>query len=453
MTAHVDILGAGQCGTLLATMLAKRGFSVDVYERNPDPRTGSAAAGRSINLALAARGMHALDRIGVLERVRPLLVPMRGRRVHNIDGSTEFLPYGQREHEQIYSVSRGRLNQILLDVAEDAGDVTIHFGQRVSGYDADDAIVMLHDVDQARDYRLAATPVFAADGAGSAVRNALAQSRAIGATEELLPHGYKELSIPAGPDGRFQLDPDALHIWPRGGYMLIALPNPEGDFTLTLFLPNEGESSFAVLDTEPEAAAFFERQFPDVAPLITNLAWSAVNHPVGLLGTVRCRRWHDAGNVLLIGDAAHAVVPFHGQGMNLAFEDCVVLEGILDRMGPDWDRVFDAYEKEQRSNANAIADMALENYVEMRDTIRNPAFALQKELSFELERRLPGQFIPRYSMVMFHAEIPYSVARSRGVVQSALLEEYTRGCATLADVDVDAAEAAARSRLEPLPAR
>ncbi|MDX1499163.1 MAG: NAD(P)/FAD-dependent oxidoreductase [Woeseiaceae bacterium] len=450
MSPHVDILGAGQCGALLATMLAGRGFAVDVWERSPDPRAGGAPAGRSINLALAARGINALERIGVLDRIRPLLVPMRGRMVHEVDGATEFLPYGQREGEQIYSVSRGHLNRLLLDVAEDAGDVTLHFGQRVTGYDADRAVVTLHDVATGSDHEIAANPVFAADGAGSAVRHALDAARGIGATEDLLPHGYKELTIPAGPGGEFRMEPNALHIWPRGGFMLIALPNPGGDFTLTLFLPNEGEPSFAELTDEAAAARFLERWFPDAVELIDEPAHALVANPLGLLGTVRCNRWHDGGNVLLIGDAAHAVVPFHGQGMNLAFEDCIVLERILDDTGPEWSEVFPAYERVQLKNANAIADMALENYVEMRDTVRDPRFALQKELAFELERRLPGRFIPRYSMVMFHAEIPYSVAKKRGAVQSELLDEFTRGAKTLADIDIDTAIEAVEQRLPPL---
>lgn len=447
---HVSILGAGQCGTLLATMLSRNGFSVDLYERNNDPRGADAAAGRSINLALAARGINALDKAGLLPVVEPLLVPMRGRMIHEIDGSTEFLRYGQRADEQIFSVSRGRLNQILLDAAEEVGNIEIHFGQQALSYNPDTHRVQLRDLAENADYEIEADPVIAADGAGSVIRQALDRSRGIDATEDLLPHGYKELSIPAAPGGGFQLEPDALHIWPRNDFMLIALPNPGGDFTLTLFLPNEGDASFAALADEATAAAFFETHFADVAPLIENLPRAVVSHPLGLLGTIRCRHWHDSGNVLLIGDAAHAVVPFHGQGMNLAFEDCVVLERILSEIGTDWENVFSRYETEQLVNANAIADMALENYVEMRDTVLDPKFALQKELSFELERRLPDRFIPRYSMIMFHAEIPYSVAQQRGEVQSALLEEFTQCADTLDQVDVDAAEVAAIEQLTPL---
>ena len=449
---HVNILGAGQCGTLLATMLARKGMMVSLFERNIDPRGEFAAAGRSINLALSARGINGLSKAGVLSRVAPLLVPMRGRIVHALDGSTEFLPYGQRDDEQIYSASRGELNKILLDAAEDVGNVEIHFGHAATGYDAAAKRAHVLDIEADNDYEIEAHPVIAADGAGSVIRNALDEADTVGAKEVLLAHGYKELAIPAGPDGAFQLEGNALHIWPRGEFMLIALPNPSGDFTLTLFLPNEGETSFASLTSEQAAAQFIEDQFPDAAPLITEAARTVVENPLGLLGTVRCRHWHDGGNVLLIGDAAHAVVPFHGQGMNLAFEDCVVLDRILEASDADWQDVFSSYENEQLVNANAIADMALENYIEMRDTVRDPKFALRKALAFELERRLPGQFIPRYSMVMFHAEIPYSIAQQRGDVQEKLLVEFTSNADELGQIDINAAAAAAAELLAPIEA-
>ncbi len=449
-SSHVNILGAGQCGTLLATMLARRGMNVSLFERNEDPRGEFATAGRSINLALSSRGINGLQQAGVLERVGPMLVPMRGRMIHELDGSTEFLPYGQREDEQIYSASRGELNKLLLDAADAAGNIEIHFGHAATRYDPDAQRVHLLEIEGDHDFEIETSPVIAADGAGSVMRNALHSLGVIDAREILLEHGYKELAIPALPDGSFRLEPNALHIWPRGEFMLIALPNPGGDFTLTLFLPNEGETSFASLHSESAAAEFMDEYFPDVVPLIEEPARAVVENPLGLLGTVRCDRWHDRGNVLLIGDAAHAVVPFHGQGMNLAFEDCVVLTRILDQSNAGWEDLFARYEAEQHRNANAIADMALENYVEMRDTVRDPRFALQKELSFELERRLPERFIPRYSMVMFHAEIPYAVARERGAVQQQLLEQFTSDAGSLDDVDLEAAAAAAIDRLEPI---
>ncbi len=446
----MNILGAGQCGTLLAAILARHVPSVDLFERSSDPRVGSASAGRSINLALAARGIRALETADVMSHVKPLLVPMRGRMVHNVDGSTEFLPYGHRDDEQIYSVSRGHLNQVLLNAAEEHRNVSIHFQHEVQAYDPSRGVARVRDHVGNTDIELDGPALIAADGAGSVVRNSYAASELIGASEARLQHGYKELAIPAGPDGTFQLDAGALHIWPRGGFMLIALPNPGGDFTLTLFLPNEGDQSFAELQNEVRVAAFFASNFADAAALIPNLCDAVINNPLGLLGTVRCRHWHDGGTMLLIGDAAHAVVPFHGQGMNLAFEDCVLLEKVLRQHGPDWKAVFERFESIQLTNANAIADMALENYVEMRDTVRDPKFALQKALAFELERRLPDRFIPRYSMVMFHADIPYRVAKDRGAVQQTLLEQLTQDVDRLEQIDLDAAVASVRAQLAPV---
>ena len=447
---NINIIGAGQCGTLVAIMLARHGYQVEVYERFRDPRIEDPEAGRSINLALAARGLNALQQVGIDALLEPLLVPMRGRMVHGEDGSTEFLPYGQQAGEQIYSVTRLGLNQILLGAAEKLDNVNLNFEQNAIGYDAPDRTVHVRDERDGSLYQVAADPLFAADGAGSKIRRSFDGTGTFGGVENLLPHGYKELSLPAGPEGRFQLDPGALHIWPRGGFMLIALPNPGGDFTMTLFLPNSGNNSFEQLTDERAITAFFERHFPDAAPLIPNLAEDMLNHPLGVLGTVRCRHWHDRGNVLLLGDAAHAIVPFHGQGMNLAFEDCVLLDRIVTELGSDWPNVFARFEAEQLANANAIADMALDNYVEMRDTVRDPKFALRKELAFELERRLPERFIPRYSMVMFHADIPYLTAQRRGEVQRALLEEFTFEADTLEEVDVDGAAAAAMRRLAPI---
>jgi kynurenine 3-monooxygenase len=444
---QVTIIGAGLCGSLLAIMLKRRGCDVSVLERRADPRAGTAVAGRSINLALSARGIRALRHAGVFSKVAPLLMPMRGRIIHNEDGSAELQPYGQREDEQIFSVSRAELNRILTDTAECEYDISVTFEQEAREFDTASGELRVTDLAHGRQYTLRHQPVVAADGAGSAIRRALGAS--IGATEALLPHGYKELSIPPGPGGRHRIEAGGLHIWPRGGFMLIALPNPGGDFTLTLFMPDEGRHGFDSLDDSTKVRTFFLRWFADIVPLIPDLTETFLTNPVGILGTVRCRRWHDGGNVLLIGDAAHAIVPFHGQGMNLAFEDCMLLERILGTK-QDWEETFAAFETEQLPNANAIADMALENYVEMRDTVRDPRYRLRKELSFELERRLPGRFIPRYSMVMFHDEIPYAVAQQRGAVQQELLDELVRNAGSLDEIDLNAAETMVSNRLPSL---
>jgi len=448
----INIIGAGQCGTLLAIMLARQGFIVDVFERNHDPRIVDAEAGRSINLALAARGLNALQQAGIYAQIEPMLVPMRGRMVHQENGDTEFLPYGQTSAEQIYSVTRSDLNEVLLGVADGIPNVRLHFRQQAIGFDAPDCTVHVRDLDDNSLYEVEARPLFAADGAGSIIRRSFDGSDTFGGIESLLRHGYKELQICPATDGGWKLEPNALHIWPRGGFMLIALPNPGGDFTLTLFLPNEGDPGFSSLRDRASVESFFDEHFGDVAPLIDNLVDDVVNRPLGVLGTVRCRHWHDRGNVLLIGDAAHAVVPFHGQGMNLAFEDCVVLDHIMRTVGGDWRYVFRLFEEQQLENANAIADMALENYIEMRDTVRDPKFALRKALAFELERRLPEYVVPRYSMIMFHADIPYAAARQRGDLQRKLLDQFTADVESLEEVDIVAAEAAVKAQLEPLDA-
>lgn len=447
---NVTIIGAGLCGSLLSIILARRGIKPTVLERQADPRTNVVPAGRSINLALSARGIRALKYAGVYDQVEPLLMPMTGRLIHETGAADELQPYGQKEDEIIFSVSRAELNRILINTAETDHGVQILFAHETVSYYPEEAILRVRDHNKSADYDVKSGPFIAADGAGSVVRRAYGDSEIIGASEALLGHGYKELTIPAAPDGAFRLENDVLHIWPRGGFMLIALPNPGGDFTLTLFLPNDGENSFAELDTQAKATVFFEKHFADVVPLIDQFAETITTNPVGILGTVRCNHWHDEGKILLIGDAAHAVVPFHGQGMNLAFEDCVVLDQVLENPQADWATVFEVFEAEQQANANAIADMALDNYVEMRDRVRDPKFVLRKDLSFELERRLPARFIPRYSMVMFHDEIPYAVAQERGSVQQKLLEELTASADRLEDIDLDAAVKLVEKRIAPL---
>jgi kynurenine 3-monooxygenase len=444
----VTLVGAGLAGTLLATLLARRGHAVRIFERLPDMRSAAIPAGRSINLALAARGIRALELAGVMERVRPLLIPMPGRMLHAIDGSLTFVPYGQGEHEVIYSVSRPDLNRILIDAAESAG-VDIRFRYAAVGADIRHGSLVLRDEASGRLEECPLRRVIAADGAGSVVRRALVSELEVPCSEELLKHGYKELRLPPGADGSHRIEKHALHVWPRGGFMLIALPNLDGSFTITLFLPHHGEESFASLTDAGRVATFFRRYFPDVHALLPTLTDEFLQHPTGIMGTVRCERWSVDDRLLLIGDAAHAITPFHGQGMNCAFEDCRELLGMLDTTA-DWAGTFRRFEVERRPHTDAIADMAIENYLEMRDTVRDPQFHLQKTLSLELERRFPRRFVPRYSMVMFHDEIPYAVALERGRIQNKILAQLTRNVGTLGAVDFQAAQRMIEERLPPI---
>jgi len=444
----ITIVGAGLAGTLLATLLARRGHRVRIFERLPDMRSSTLPAGRSINLALAARGIRALELAGVMDRVTPLLIPMPGRMLHTVDGALTFAPYGQGAHEVIYSVSRPELNRILIDAAERAG-VEIRFRTAAVGAEIRHRTLVLRDEVSGRLEEVPLQRVIAADGAGSVVRRALVSELEVPSSEDLLRHGYKELRLPPGAGATHQIEKHALHVWPRGGFMLIALPNLDGSFTVTLFLPHHGEESFATLTESARVAQFFRRHFPDVCGLLPALTDEFLQHPTGIMGTVRCERWSIEDQLLLIGDSAHAITPFHGQGMNCAFEDCRELVALLGT-GAEWSSAFRRFEQERRPHTNAIADMAIENYLEMRDTVRDPQFHLQRALSLELERRFPQRFVPRYSMVMFHDEIPYAVAMERGRIQNKILAQLTRNVSTLAAVDFRAAQRMIEERLTPI---
>jgi kynurenine 3-monooxygenase len=429
---RVAIVGGGPSGSLLAILLARRGLVPTVIERSP-PFVATQTGGRSINLALATRGIAALRRAGIDAEIKELMIAMRGRMLHEPNGKQRFLIYGQRAAEEIYSVSRSALNALLYRIATERHHVPYRFGETCVGVDLADGSPIIQSADGTT-RKLDADIVFATDGAGSEVRRALADAGEVSATEELLDHGYKELTVSSTQDGAFAFEPHALHIWPRGRFMLIGLPNPDGTFTATLFLPHTGEPSFASVGAN-DVAAFFRREFADAVPLLPALARDYVGHPTGHLGTVHCRPWSYKDRVLLVGDAAHAIVPFHGQGMNAAFEDCLALDALIGTHGQDWRAVFAAFEAERAPNARAIAEMAIENYLEMRDEVRDAKFELRAALSFELERRFAGRWVPRYSMVMFHPEIPYAEAQRRGAIQARILRELTARVADVSEVD------------------
>jgi kynurenine 3-monooxygenase len=443
----ITVIGAGPAGCLLGILLARRGTEVEIFERRADPRHAPPAAGRSINLALAARGIRALEAAGVMPAISPSLVMMRGRMLHETGKDDQFTSYGQREHEVIWSVSRATLTAQLVETAASLPNLRIHFDQQCLGYHGDGLLAM-RNLRNGAAYELKAQRIVGADGAGSALRHALAHLRGFTVTEDRLPHDYKELLIPAR-EGRPALAMDALHIWPRGGFMLIALPNADGSFTATLFLAREGEAAAAFdrLDSDAAVLGFFATYFPDVLPLIPDLTAQFAAHMQGYLGTVYCPQWQDAEQLLLVGDAAHAIVPFHGQGMNCAFEDCRILDELLATRP---DEAFTLFARHRREDCMAIAQMALENYGEMRDAVRDPLFQRQKALSLELERAHPERFVPRYAMVMFRDDIPYSLALRRGRIQQQILDELTGGASSAAPAA--SADELINSRLPPLPA-
>ncbi|WP_240126138.1 FAD-dependent oxidoreductase [Thermomonas alba] len=444
----LTIIGGGLAGALLATLLAQRGWSVDVFERRGDPRVEGYAGGRSINLALAERGLHALRLAGADSAVLKQAVMMRGRFVHPLQGTPGLQRYGRDDSEVIWSINRGELNLVLLTIAESHG-ARLHFDHALERVDFDARIACFrhHAGTVSRPFHA----LIGADGAGSALRAEMAKVQPLGERTEWLDHGYKELEIPPAADGGFRMEPNALHIWPRGHYMCIALPNDERTFTVTLFLPHRGAyPSFETVQTGDDAVALFREQFPDALALIPQLRSHYETNPVGHLGTLRLDRWHLDGRAVLLGDAAHAMVPFHGQGMNCAFEDCVALAERLQDAS-SLAEAFAAFEAERKPNAEAIQQMALENYIEMRDRVDDADYLLQRALELTLQDRHPGRFIPHYAMVTF-MRIPYALALQRSALQRRMLEQATQGRQSLEEVDFTALDRWILRDLPPLAA-
>src|ERR1700733_5524995 len=441
----ITVIGAGLTGPLLAVSLVQRGFRLEIYERRPDPRRVRLSAGRSINLAISVRGIHALREAGLWESMSNIIIPMKGRMMHSLSGELTFQPYGKDETEVINSISRADLNAALMNEAEKRG-VKIHFNERCIGFDLQTGVARFRNEENESETDISGL-IIAADGASSAIRHAMLKLSNV--SQQVLDYGYKELTIAAGPDGKHVLEPNALHIWPRGSHMLIALPNIDGTFACILFLPVEGKISFENLDSEAKFLEFFESNFPDAVPLMPNLRDNFRDNPTGSMVTIKCSPWHVDAKSLLIGDAAHAIVPFFGQGMNCAFEDCTSLLELLDRHGADWAAIFPEFERSRKANTDAIADLALENFVEMRDRVADPRFLFKKKVELALEAKYPHVFVPKYAMVTFH-RIPYSVALSRGRIQDAMLSELCDSIDQIDHLDWGKAESMIRRQLTPL---
>lgn len=416
------IIGAGLVGTLLSIYLCKRGYHVKIYERRADMRKEDLVAGRSINLALSDRGIKALEEVGLMDEIRKICIPMNGRFMHNADGSTAYQPYG-KEGQFINSVSRGELNCKLMDLAEQQG-VKIFFNQKCDNIDWNKNEMIVQDTLSSQFSTHSFQLLFGSDGAYAASRlTHQLQHNRFQYNQYYIDFGYKELNIPAGKDGNFLLEKNALHIWPRGNYMMIALPNMDGSFTCTLFFPFDGNPSFSSLNSKEKVASFFKNTFADASVLMPTLQDDFFNNPTSSLVTVKCFPWIREDKFALIGDAAHAMVPFFGQGMNCGFEDCSVLNSLIDKHNEDWVTILDEYQTLRKPDADAICDLALNNFVEMRDKVADPKFLLQKKIEAAFSKKFPEKWMPLYSQVTFSPQIRYSNALINGQKQEAIMQQ------------------------------
>ena len=417
---NVLIIGAGLCGSLLALRLGQRGYNVSVYEMRPDLRKVDISAGRSINLAFSNRGNKAIKLVGLEDKVKALCIPMNGRMIHDTHGNTFQSNYSGRDQEYINSISRGELNALLLDEAEKHKNVSLYFNKKCKSVDFEKTTVLFKDYNTKDEFIEDADVIIATDGAGSAMRKSyyLGKKFLFSFSQEYLTHGYKELSILPKENGDYKASKNALHIWPRGNFMLIALPNLDGSFTVTLFLSyDEGKYNFNNLQTEDNVMEFFQKEFPDALVLMPNLIDDFFQNPTAPLGTVKCSPWHYKGNTLLMGDAAHAIVPFYGQGMNASFEDVVEFDTILDQNLGDWETILKAYEKTRKKDTDAIADLAIDNFHEMKGHVNQTIFQEKRKLEMALEKEFPDDYSSKYSLVTFNENIGYRAAMLRGRAQ------------------------------------
>ena len=423
MKKKVTIVGAGLVGSLLSIYLSKRGYKVNVFERRADMRLQTMSAGRSINLALSDRGWRGLEGVGIADDIKKISIPMYGRFIHHKDGTNAYQPYG-KDNQAIYSVSRADINMKLMDLAEQQENVNIQFNKKCTLINRKDLAITFEDNLTKETSNTSADLLFGADGAFASSRLSIQlQSDRFEYNQHYIDCGYKELIIPAGINGEFLLDKNALHIWPRGSFMMIALPNPDGNFTCTLFLPFEGEKSFSNLKTDKQVEDFFKSEFSDAFTLMPTLISDFKTNATASLVTVKCFPWVFDNKIGLIGDAAHAIVPFYGQGMNCGFEDCVVLNELIEKHNDDWDIIFPEYEQLRKPDGDAIADLAIANFVEMRDKTADPKFILQKKIEAKFSQHYPDKWIPLYSMVTYSPHIRYSTALKEGQKQQKIMDE------------------------------
>ena len=435
---NILIIGAGLCGSLLALRLGQRGYNVHVYEMRTDLRKTDISAGRSINLAFSDRGNKAIKLVNLEDKVKELCIPMNGRMLHDRDSNTFLSNYSGRDYEYINSISRGQLNALLLDEAEQHENVSIHFNKKCNAVDFENTTASFQDYMTKEEFIEDADAIIATDGAGSALRKSyyLERKFLFSFSQNYLTHGYKELSILPTDTGDYKTYKNALHIWPRGDFMIIALPNLDGSFTVTLFLSYaEGEYNFNNLTTPEIVIEFFKKEFPDALELMPNLVNDFFENPTAPLGTVKCSPWHYKGNTLLMGDSAHAIVPFYGQGMNASFEDVVEFDQVLEaNPNADWDTIFKAYENTRKKDTDAIADLAIDNFHEMKDHVGQAIFQEKRKIEMDLEKEFPDEYSSKYSLVTFNEQIGYREAMLRGRAQDkAILNMLSDGIISTTD--------------------